>query len=461
MVRTRIAPSPTGENLHIGNVYTGLINWTVARKYSGKFIIRIEDTDRERYKEGAEERILSSLKSINLNYDEGPDIGGPFSPYRQSERLPIYQKYIQQLIEKGHAYHCFCTKERLDQMRQEQINQKKTPKYDRYCLHNVHNVQERITSGEKYVIRLKVPDQEEIVFQDLIRGEIRIKTDQLDDQVLIKSDGFPTYHFAVVVDDHLMEISHVIRAEEWISSTPKHVLLYQAFDWELPIFAHLPILRNPDRSKLSKRKNAVWIAWYLDEGYLSEAILNYLALLGWSHPQGKEIFPITEFIELFELKDINPVGPIFDLTKLTWMNQQYIQNLTDSELEKKIKDFYPELKNNQTIILLIPLLKTRMQTLKDFEKLTQHFLTEPQIIPQNEKEQEALLQLLQKLEALRSWHKDEIFTIFKEIMRQYTIKMPVLYRLLTGFEKGLPLPESVEILGKERTIARLKRIAKT
>lgn len=459
-VRTRIAPSPTGEDLHIGNLYTALINWTVAKKNKGQFIVRIEDTDRERFVKGAEEKILSSLKAFHLNYDEGPDIGGPFVPYRQSERLPVYHKYIQELINKGDAYYCFCTKERLDAMRKEQIAKKQPPKYDRFCLREVKDPQEKIKSGEKYVIRLKIPDKKEVVFNDVLRGEIKISTSEVDDQVLIKSDGFPTYHFGVVVDDHLMEISHIIRSEEWISSTPKHVLLYEAYGWEPPVFAHVPILRNPDRSKLSKRKNPVWVSWYLHEGFLPEAVLNYLALLGWSHPGEKEIFPIEEFITCFELKDMNSVGPIFDLAKLTWMNQQYIQMLENSRLKKEIIRFYPKAAELPAVTFdkLIPLLKTRLSTLKDFIELTGYFFSAPDVRIRNEKEKIVAQQLLGLLKQTTEWNRDTIFSAFKSVLNLQDIRMPILYYICTGREKGLPLPESLEILGKEKTLEHLEKI---
>lgn len=459
-VRTRIAPSPTGQDLHIGNLYTALINWTVARKNKGKFIVRIEDTDRERFVKGAQEKILSSLKAFRLDYDEGPDIGGPFAPYRQSGRLPLYQKYIQELIKKGHAYYCFCTKERLDTMRKEQIAKKQPPKYDRYCLREVKDPREKIKNGEKYVVRLRIPDKKEIIFNDLLRGEIKINTNEIDDQVLIKSDGFPTYHFAVVVDDHLMEISHIIRSEEWIASTPKHILLYEAFGWKLPVFAHVPILRNPDRSKLSKRKNPVWVSWYIQEGFLPQAVLNYLALLGWSHPQEKEIFSIEEFIACFELKDVNPAGPIYDLTRLTWMNQQYIQALSNPELKKEIIRFYPKAGElpQDTFDKLIPLIKTRMSTLKDFIKLTEFFFSAPDIKIRNDKEKIVAKQLLRALKETTAWNKDAIFAAFKSVLSSQDIRMPILYYICTGQEKGLPLPESLEILGKDKTLKYLEKI---
>src|SRR5882724_3613484 len=329
MVRTRIPPSPTGQDIHIGNVYTALINFAVAKNHKGKFIIRIEDTDRTRFQEGSEEKILSSLKAFGLKYDEGPDIGGPFAPYRQSERLPIYKKYAKKLIEKGVAYYCFCTKERLTKLREEQIAQKKTPKYDKFCK-GIKNQESRMKAGELYVVRLDIPENKIISFTDLIHGEIAINSNEVDDQVLLKSDGYPTYHLGVVIDDHLMEITHVIRAEEWISSTPKHVLLYQAFGWEPPLFLHMPLLRNQDKSKISKRKNPVSINYYRDIGILPHALLNFLGLMGWSFGGDREKFTLAEMVSVFSWDRVSLGGPVFNLEKLQWLNEQYLHELDRS-----------------------------------------------------------------------------------------------------------------------------------
>lgn len=460
MVRVRIPPSPTGESLHVGNLYTALINWVFAKKHKGKFIIRIEDTDRERFFPGSEEKILATLKAYGLFYDEGPDIGGPYGPYRQSERLPIYQKYAKELVEKDYAYYCFCTKERLDTLRKEQNAKGKISRYDKYCLNNVKNPQDRIVKGEKYVIRLKIIDNKTVWFKDLIHGEIKFDSNQLDDQILIKSDGYPTYHLGVVVDDHLMKITHIIRAEEWISSTPKHIILYEAFKWDVPIFAHVPILRNPDRSKLSKRKNSVWASWYLEQGYLPKAMLNYLALMGWSHPEDKDIFSIDELIRYFDLKDINSAGPIFDLQKLTWMNGEYIRMTDNKSLKSLIADFY---KDDQDVIsfmkgdskavdLILILAKTRMKTLKDLRNL---------IIPAKPElsalEKNIAKTLSKKFSAVSKWGKETILIAMKETLNTHKAKGSILYRIMTGFESGLPLPETLEILGKEKTLERIKR----
>lgn len=460
MVRTRIAPSPTGNDIHIGNLYTALINWTYARKYKGQFIIRIEDTDRERYVEGAEQKILSTIKTFGLSYDEGPDTDSNYGPYRQSERLELYQKHAKELVEKGHAYYCFCTKERLDELRKKQIAEKKIPRYDRYCLHNVKNSQEKIKKGEKYVIRLNVPDNREIIFNDVIRGEIKFNSSSLDDQILIKSDGFPTYHMAVVIDDTLMKISHVIRAEEWIPSTPKHILLYEAFGWPLPIFAHVPILRNPDKSKLSKRKNPVFASWYLEQGFLPEAILNFLSLMGWSHPEQKEIFNLEEFIEKFDLKDMHAVGPAFDIVKLEWMNGEYIRKMSIQNLELRIQNFIGDKYNKDVVKKTIPLIQERIKKLSDYLPLCEFFFKKPESheIDLSSKK-ELLKKIHDELFSIQEWKADAIGEKMQELAKKENIKTGEFFMVLrvamTGKKISPPLNDSMEILGKEECIERI------
>ncbi len=462
MVRTRIAPSPTGEDIHIGNLYTAYINWAFARKHNGQFIIRIEDTDRERYVEGAEQKILSTIKSYGLDYDESIDKPGTFAPYKQSERLDIYKKYSEELIEKGKAYYCICTKERLDAVRKEMIAKKIVPKYDKHCLTMQDEVKKKIANGEKYVVRLNVPKNHNVIFTDEIRGEIKINTDNIDDQVLIKSDGFPTYHIAVVIDDHLMEITHVIRAEEWISSTPKHILLYQAFGWELPIFAHLPILRNPDKTKLSKRKNPVWASWYLEQGYLPEAILNYLALMGWSHPEEKEIFDKEEFSRVFDLKRVSPVGPAFDPRKLEWMNGQYIMKTQNSNLKTQILEFYKDKKlPDELVEKTIPLVKERIKKFSDYYPLVEFLLEAPKsyeidITP----DRELISNMAKKLEQVNPWKAEkigeEMVALAKELNVPNSKFFMILRVLISGKKITPPLNESMEILGKEECMKRIK-----
>lgn len=452
MVRTRIAPSPTGNDIHIGNLYTALINWTYAKKYKGQFFVRIEDTDRERYVEGAEQKILSTLRSFGLNYDE--------EPYKQSERLEIYQKHAKELVEKGHAYYCFCTKERLDEIRKKQIEEKKVPKYDRYCLYNEKNPQERIDKGEKYVIRLKVPENKEIVFNDQIRGEIKFNSDLLDDQVLLKSDGFPTYHLAVVIDDHLMKITHVIRAEDWIPSTPKHILLYEAFGWELPVFAHVPLLRNPDHSKLSKRKNPVWASWYLEQGYLAEAILNYLSLMGWSHPEQKEIFDLNEFIEKFDLKDMQAVGPAFDVVKLEWMNGEYIRKMSVQNLESRIQNFIGNKYDKNIVKKTVPLIQERIKKLSDYLPLCEFFFKRPESYKIDLSAKKELLEKIHdELFQIQEWKADIIGDKMQDLAKRENIKTGEFFMTLrvaiSGKKISPPLNESMEILGKEECLKRL------
>ncbi len=468
MIRTRIAPSPTGQDLHVGSIATTLINYAWAKKHQGQFIVRIEDTDRKRLVEGAEAKILNSLEKIGIIPDESPKVGGPYGPYRQSERLKIYKKYAEELVKKGFAYYCICSPTRLEEMRQKQLKEKKIPRYDRYCLNHQNEVIKKINNGEKFVIRLKIPDNQEIVVNDLIRGEVKFNTVNIDDQVLLKSDGFPTYHLAVVIDDYLMKITHVIRGEEWLPSTPKHILLYQAFGWPIPQYAHISLLRNPDRSKLSKRKNPVWTSWYLDQGILPEALLNYLALMGWSHPEGKEIFDLEEYVRVFDLKDIQKTAPIFDPVKLEWMNGEYIRKLKVKNLKLKIIEFY----KNKNIHLpedlvekTIPLIQERIKKLSDFLPLCEFFFRKPtnyEIDLSGEKE--ILQAIYQSLEKINQWSPrvigEEMVNLAKKLNIKNSEFFMILRVVITGKKISPPLNESMEILGKEECLKRIKNAIK-
>lgn len=460
-VRVRIAPSPTGQDLHIGNVYTALINFVFAKKNNGVFLIRIEDTDRERLIKGSEEKILSSLKWFGLNYDEGPDIGGPFSPYRQSERLVLYKKYALELIEKGNAYYCFCDSKRLDEMRKLQIKMHKPTIYDGLCRKLDPVASEKRAKIERFVIRLKVPRVGTTTFNDLIRGEISFENKLIDDQVLIKSDGFPTYHLAVVVDDHLMEISHVIRAEEWISSTPKHILLYKYLGWDLPVFAHGPVLRNPDKSKLSKRKNPVWASWYREQGFLPEAILNYLSLMGWSHPEGKDIFSLSEFIEKFRLEDLKPVGPAFDLKKLEWLNGEYIRKTEIRRLADQIWEFYEKKYSEDLIEKTIPLIKERIKKLSDYYSLCRFFFEDSKEFELNLSSYKSLIkEIAIALDKIKIWQADKIGEAMQDLAQKLKIKNSEFFMILrvavTGQKITPPLNESMELLGKDKVMRRIQ-----
>lgn len=372
-VRVRIAPSPTGEP-HVGTAYIALFNLAMARKHGGQFILRIEDTDQDRSRPEWEREIMNGLRWLGLEWDEGPDKGGPFGPYRQSERQAIYAEHAQTLIDRGAAYRCFCTKERLDALREQQKAAKQDPGYDRHCRGLLAaESSTRATSGEAFVVRLAMPTEGQTVVQDGLRGAVTFENARVDDQVLLKSDGFPTYHLANVVDDHLMQITHVIRAEEWINSTPKHLVLYAGFGWDPPQFFHMPLLRNDDKSKISKRKNPVSILDYKQRGFLPEAVRNYLAMMGWTMPDGRELFTTEEFFENFDMARISLGGPTFDLGKLAWLNGKYYrEKLDDAALVKLVRE---TLFSDEAIARIVPLVKERIDTLEQFIPMTDYFFS--------------------------------------------------------------------------------------
>lgn len=460
MVRTRIAPSPTGFP-HIGTIYQALFDYAWSKKNNGSFIVRIEDTDRERFVEGAEEKIYTALDWFKLQENESPRKGGEVGPYKQSERLPLYKKYAEELIKKGYAYYCFCTKERLEALRAVQQAEKKSAMYDKRCLSlSKQEITENLKAGS-YVIRLKVPEDQQILVKDEIRGDISFDSNLIEDSVLLKSDGYPTYHLAVVVDDHLMNITHVVRGEEWLPSLPKHSLLYDYFGWEKPLFYHTPTLRNPDHSKLSKRQGHTEVAWYRENGFLSDAILNFLALLGWSHPEEKEDFDLSEFITLFNLKDIRPVAPIFDLTKLEWINGVHIRKMETGTLKEVLREFYVEDKKlspifkSKHIDLIVGLAQSRMKRLTDFKELVEPTSQQREL---TEEEKGVALKLHKELSGLShtDWMGDRILETLRNFNNAYGTSMRLLYFLITGREQGLPLVETmVKIEGREEILNRL------
>src|SRR3989339_1856758 len=460
MVRTRIAPSPTGADVHVGSVATALMNYAWAKKNNGQFIIRIEDTDRTRIVEGGETQMLKTLKKIGLIADESPEVGGPYKPYRQSERLEIYKKYTEELVEKGKAYYCVCSPERLTKMREEQQAKKLVPKYDRQCFNNQEEIKKKIKEGDKYVIRLLIPEGQ-LKFNDVVRGEITIETKNLDDQVLLKSDGFPTYHLGVVVDDYLMKITHVIRGEEWLPSTPKHIILYQAFGWELPVFAHISLLRNPDKSKLSKRKNPVWTSYYLDQGIFPEVLLNYLAQMGWSHPEGKDIFSLDEYIKVFDIKDIQKTAPVFDPVKLEWMNGMYIRQSQKSKVKSQILEFYKDKKLDENLVeKTIPLIQDRIKKLSNYLLLCEFFFqphTTYEVVLEGK--QDFFRKVHQELEKVTDWKADLIGESLINLAKKLEIKISFFFAnmrmFITGKKISPPLNESMEILGKKECLVRL------
>jgi len=461
-VRTRMAPSPTGD-IHIGSLRTALYAYAFAKKNNGKFILRIEDTDQKRLVEGSADRALKIFKDFGLVYDEGPDVGGDYGPYIQTERLDIYQKYIKELLDKNLAYYCFCTEERLTEMRKIQKAAKKVPKYDRHCLNlSPAEIQENLKKGIPYVIRMKIPDNETIVFNDLIRGQIKFNTNDIDDQVLIKSNGIPTYHFAVVVDDHLMKISHVIRAEEWISSTPKHILLYRFFGWEVPQIAHLTVLLDPTHSgKMSKRYGSVFAQQFLDDGYLPDAILNFLMLLGWNPGTDRELFTLEEFIQEFSLEHLHKKSPIFDRKKLDYFNGLYIRQKSNEELFPYFQKFLPAASDEQ-IKILIPVLKERLIKFSDLPGQVKFLFedidydkelllkkgTSPELaIEMLTKTKELLsdftnlVSRIQNLVSTNAWNTGEFFMVFRVA--------------ICGSAFTPPVVECLPALGKEGTLRKI------
>ena len=474
-VRTRIAPSPTGI-AHLGTAYTAMRNLAIARQNGGKFIIRIEDTDRQRYVEGAVEVIFEAMAWLGLLHDEGPDKGGLHAPYTQSERLPIYQEHANQLLKSGKAYYCFCTKERLDKLRLDQQAQKQLPRYDKFCRNLDPSQAANRAATEPHVIRLKVPETGVTTCQDSVRGAIEFENSGIDDQVLLKTDAYPTYHLAVVVDDHLMGITHIIRGEEWLSSTPKHILLYRSFGWQLPVFAHLPIIRNKDHSKMSKRKNDVSILSHRDKGYLPEAVLNFMALMGWSHPDKKELFSLSEFLRLFTLERITLTAPVYDLDKLNWLNGQYIRMLSDAELAKRLAPseanggvgFIPKDCPKDMVQQILPLIKERLVTLKDFEDLTAFFYrditVDQTILTKKSTADEVKSQLIATRTVLegiddKDWTSEKIEEKIRSLAETKSWKPGQYFMMLriavTGKTATPPLFETMAVLGREKVLLRL------
>ena len=465
-VRTRVAPSPTGDP-HLGTAYVALFNWAFAKKHGGSFILRIEDTDQVRSTKGSEGAILESLKWLGLDWDEGPDCGGELGPYRQSERKNLYIQYANELVSKGKAFHCFCSAERLNQLRADQRARKETTRYDGHCLGLTESeIEERKRRGESSVIRLAVPEEGESVFTDLLRGEIKIPYQQVDMQVLIKADGMPTYHMAVVVDDHLMEISHVIRGEEWINSVPKHKLLYEYFGWPMPELIHLPLLRNPDQSKLSKRKNPTSIGFYRDSGFLPKALVNYLCLMGWSMPDERDLFDLEEMVSEFDENRISTGGPIFDLKKLSWINGQYIRNLSHDDF---VEELIRQMANPEKINQIVPLIRDRIERFDEVIGKADYLLGAIPGIGSSDFEftdlpDELVSQILyiavSSLEQLEDWQKDTIFDLFTRCAKYLDIDfkkfMKPIFVAISGKRNSLPAFDSMAIMGKSVTISRFR-----
>ncbi|MCC5885908.1 MAG: glutamate--tRNA ligase [Gammaproteobacteria bacterium] len=465
-VRTRVAPSPTGDP-HVGTAYVALFNMAFARSQGGTFVLRIEDTDQVRSTAGSEKMILDSLRWLGLDWDEGPDCGGAFGPYRQSERSDVYRRHVEVLIEAGHAFHCFCSSERLDEVRQAQQQRGETGRYDGHCLGlDDAEVQRRLSAGEAAVVRMKVPESGVCHIDDLFRGVIEIDYQQVDMQVLLKSDGMPTYHLANVVDDHLMEISHVIRGEEWINSAPKHRLLYDYFGWTPPVLAHLPLLRNPDRSKLSKRKNPTSIQYYRRMGYLPEALLNFLGLMGYSMADGREQFELGDFIASFSLDRISLGAPVFDLEKLNWLNGTWLRGLSDEAFADRVVQWAL---NREQLMPIVPLVKERTERFADLVATTGYLLGDNRGLSadsfaQLAMEPEAVLEVLQfalwRLEQVPDWERSTLVECMTSLAAGLGVKIRALlgplFIALSGRPVALPLYDSMVILGSDVTRARLR-----
>ncbi len=466
-VRTRIAPSPTGDP-HVGTAYIALFNMCFARSQGGQFILRIEDTDQARSTGESEQAIFDSLNWLGITWDEGPDVGGDYGPYRQSERSEIYQKHADQLLEKGHAFHCFCTQERLQELRTQQMADKQTPGYDGHCMHlSEQEVTQRMASGEASVIRMKVPEQGTCTVWDQLRGDIEIDWQQVDMQILMKADGMPTYHLANVVDDHLMDITHVIRGEEWINSAPKHQLLYEYFGWEMPKLCHMPLLRNPDKSKLSKRKNPTSINYYRRMGFLPEAMLNYLGRMGWSMPDEREKFRLDEMVENFDIKRVSLGGPIFDLEKLSWLNGSWIrEDLSMPQFAERLQQWAL---NSEYLMQIAPLLKERVELFSDVVPMATFFcagmldITEQDFQHKSLSDEDCkriLQYTLWRLEPEQNWSRDNLESIIKGMAETMGLKIRdylfPLFVAIAGTSVSTSVFDSMAILGADMSRARLR-----
>ena len=474
-IRVRIAPSPTGDP-HVGTAYIGLINYIYARQRGGKFVLRIEDTDRARFVATSEQEIFNSLRWLDITWDEGPDVGGPYGPYRQSERTELYREHCDLLLANGTAYRCFCTAEELEAARKQQIAAKLPPRYPGTCRHlSLESTEANLAAGKPFVVRMSVPPHAgdattSTTFRDELRGDITFEHSNVDDQVLMKSDGFPTYHLANVVDDHLMHITDVIRAEEWISSTPKHVLLYRAFGWQLPRFWHMPLLRNLDKSKISKRKNPVSLIYYRQAGFLPEAMINFLGLMGGGMPESTgpvaEKFTLADMVEHFDVKNIRLGGPVFDLTKLKWLNGEYIRSLTPEKFYSALRE---TIFSDVYLTQIAALVQTRIETLGEFGNLTHFFFADdvlptPEIfLPKKRTLEETLIFAAEQLTVLEAtdWTHEALEPALKKLgeEKQWSVKenFMLLRAIITGSTMSPPLLESMVVFGKARSLDRMRR----
>lgn len=473
-VRTRFAPSPTGY-MHIGNLRTALYAYLIAKSKGGKFILRIEDTDQERYVDGAVDVIYKTMKDTGLIHDEGPDIGGDYGPYIQSERRSIYKEYAEKLVETGHAYYCFCTKERLEELRQRQTVMKVPTKYDGHCSKlSKEEIEANLKAGIPYVIRQKVPQYGKTTFHDEVFGDITVENAILDDNVLLKADGLPTYNFANVIDDHLMHITHIIRGSEYLSSTPKYNLLYEAFGWEIPKYIHVSPVMKDNGKKLSKREGDASYEDFINKGYLKEAIVNYIALLGWAPGDEREKFTLAELVDAFDIKGISKSPAIFDEKKLAWLNGEYIRELAPEKFHEDALPYYKGVITNPEIDLkaVSELLQPRCERLSDipeqvdfFDKLPEYdreLYTHKKMKTNPENSLEALKEVLPVLESIDDWTKENIHDRLIELVQKLELKNGrILWPVRVAVSGKAFTPgggvELAAILGKKETIERIKK----
>ena len=476
-LRTRFAPSPTGY-MHVGNLRTALYAYLLTKSQGGDFILRIEDTDQERYVEGAVDIIYNTLNATGLKWDEGPDIGGDFGPYIQSERRDIYKKYAKQLVNDGKAYYCFCDKERLDEVRLSCEVRKVPPKYDRFCLGlSKDEVQQKLDAGTPYVIRQNMPQKGTTSFDDAVFGKITVENSTLDDNVLLKSDGLPTYNFANVVDDHLMEITHVIRGNEYLSSTPKYNLLYEAFGWEIPTYIHCSPVMKDSKQKLSKRNGDASYDDLIAKGFLKDAVLNYIALLGWS-PQGeREKFTLDEMITAFDIKGISKSPAIFDEAKLLWLNGEYLRELSPEQFHKKALPYYDGIITRPSIntVKISELLQKRCEKLSDIPEQVDFFDKLPEYSTElfvNKKmktdelvSKESLIETAKVIKELDDWSVTVIHDALIALVERMGVKNGmILFPLRVAISGKAFTPgggiELAEILGKEESLKRIESAIK-
>jgi glutamyl-tRNA synthetase len=465
-VRTRVAPSPTGDP-HVGTAYVALFNYCFAKQHGGQFILRIEDTDQVRSSRQSEQAILDALRWVGIPWDEGPDIGGPHGPYRQSERSAIYQEHAAILVDRGHAFHCFCTRSELDEMRRTQVAAGQDPGYDGRCGRIAPgDTHRRLANGEASVVRMRVPREGVCEVADVLRGTIEIPWSKVDYQVLLKADGLPTYHLANVVDDHLMGITHVMRGEEWINSAPKHLLLYAAFGWEAPVLCHLPLLRNPDKSKLSKRKNPTSILWYRQMGYLPEALLNYLGTLALTLSAEDERLSLPQMVDAFAMDKIGLGGPVFDLQKLAWLSGRWMREGLDVE---QFADRVAEWAlNRKNLMRLAPLIQPRVSRLSEVADHAAYLFqsqvsVDPTLLVDTKINREQVRRAFQmaswQMSALREWDKAGIEAGMRVLADGLGVKLRDLLRpfyvALSGRSAALPLYDSMEYLGRDVSRARV------